>query len=177
MTSGALTGGRTERTGGLDRTAKKKNHNKINGATAERVTRTKNAFRTARISRTAGENRCPNGICINEAKPKVNVARNDLPRIVGTPCGVVCPRGLLLFIGIPARRAMEINSTLHDAYSLFLCFSSFVSCRADLVERAPLLVHNHFRKKDVEDANQLLIGNVSKLFSFLENFMNLLNKI
>jgi len=95
-----------------------------------------------RILRTAGENRCLGGICINEAKPKVNVARNDLPRIVCMPCGVVCSRALLLFIGTPARRAMEINSMLHGAYSLSFSFYSSLSfpCRAALIAHSASVV-------------------------------------
>jgi len=78
-----------------DEKEEKKVHGEING----RVTGTgreggKNAFRLgASISRTAGENRCPGGICINEAKPRVNVARNDpaaaAPPIVHARAGFI----------------------------------------------------------------------------------------
>lgn len=110
---------------GLDWTVKKKDYNKIRQSHRATEPGYENE---KRISRTAGENRCSGRICINEAKPKVNVARNDLPRIVGMLCGVICSRALLLFIGTPARRAMEINSMLHGAYSVFLLCLSFFFC-------------------------------------------------
>lgn len=79
--------------------AAKKNCNKINGATAKSVVEQTNCWpvREGGVGYTTSEKRIPGGehfaecrrkqmpggICINEAKPKVNVARNDLLRVVG----------------------------------------------------------------------------------------------